>query len=318
MKQKSLPPLIENLQYHIVYALISFLGALPFSILYFLSDLLAGVLHSVVRYRRKVVNGNLASSFPEMDDKERARIERKFYKFLCDYAFETAKMLHLSNDDIKRHMHVENADVINESLQRGRSVTLLLGHYCNWEWVSSLPLHFLPDSIGAQVYHRLHSQAMDRVFMKIRTRFGAHNIAMDDIMRRLVEWKRSGQVSVTGFIADQEPKGLEIHRYLEFLNHESGVFTGPERIARFLDSEVYYCHLSRPKRGEYSLRFVKITDTPKKESTFAITDRYFALLEDNIREAPQYWLWSHKRWKRPRSMFEARWGDRAAEMLSHL
>lgn len=291
---------------------------LPLRMLYLLSDIAAGLLHSIVRYRRRVVSGNLASSLPELSDKERAAIERKFYRFLCDYAFETIKLMSMSEKKMRQRMVIENPEMVNEAVLNGQSVTLLLGHYCNWEWVSSLPVHFVKEAMCAQVYHPLHSALFDRIFIRIRTRFHSNNIPMRDIMRELIRWKREGKPSVTGFIADQEPKGLEIHRYLEFLNHETGVFTGPERIARFLDSRVLYCHLSRQRRGYYRLRFIPITSTPKSEPTFSITDRYFELLEDNIREAPQFWLWSHKRWKRPRSMFETHWGDRAADMLSHL
>lgn len=309
---------LDKISYAAALGAVGAISMLPFRGVYLLSDLTAGVLHSVVRYRRKVVRKNLAECFPEKSEKELRKIERQFYKFLCDYAFETAKLLTMTPATIRKRMKVENADDVSRELDAGKNVTLLLGHYCNWEWVSSLPIHFPPEAMCAQVYHTLHNHAFDKLFIRLRTRFDAHNIPMPDIMRTLIGWKREGKVSVTGLIADQEPKGLEIHRYLDFLGHDTGVFTGPERIARFLDSTVYYCHLERPKRGHYTLRFEKITDTPKKEPTFSITDRYFEILERDIRRTPQYWLWSHKRWKRSRKMFEEHWGDKAAEMLSHL
>ncbi len=309
--------LLENLQYRIVYALLWCLSLIPLRGLYFISDLISWILHDVVRYRRRVVHENLVSSFPEKTAHEIAVIERKYYSFLTDYAFETVKMLHMSRETILRRLRVENVELVDRAVARGQSVTLLLGHYCNWEWVSSLPLRFAPGCESAQVYHRLHNRAMDRVFMKIRTRFGAHNIEMADIMRSLIEWKRAGVPTVTGFIADQCP-GLELHLFLDFLNHDTGVYTGPERIAKFLDSEVLFCHMSRPKRGEYVHRFVPLTTTPKKEPTFELTRRYFSMLEANIEEAPQYWLWSHRRWKRTRAEFMAHWGDQAEKMLSHL
>lgn len=111
---------------------------------------------------------------------------------------------------------------------------------------------------------------------------------------------------------------MDIHLFVDFLNHDTGVYTGPERIAKFLDSVVMFVHLSRPRRGYYELRFVEVTDSPKREEMFDITRRYIEMLEDNIREAPQYWLWSHRRWKRTRADFMAYWGDQAAKMLSHL
>lgn len=307
----------DRIQYCVIYAIFRCISLIPLKILYAFSDLAAWFLHSVARYRRRVVHDNLTSSFPEKSGEEIEIIERRFYNFLTDYAFETIKMLTMSRKTVMRRLRVENAEVVNDAVARRRSVTLMLGHYCNWEWVSSLPLHFAPDTVCAQVYHHLHSRAMDEVFMKIRTRFDANNIEMADIMRRLIGWKRQGIPTVTGFIADQCP-GLDIHLFLDFLNHDTGVYTGPERIAGFLDSEVLFCHMSRPRRGEYVLKFVPITSEPKKIPTFDMTRRYFELLEENIREAPEYWLWSHRRWKRTRADFMEHWGDHAEGMLSRL
>ena len=136
-------------------------------------------------------------------------------------------------------------------------------------------------------------------------------------MRCHIDWKRRGVATVTGYIADQCPK-FDMHLFLDFLHHDTGVYTGPERISRFLDAEVLFCHLSRPRRGLYELKFIPIAHNPKEYPDFEITRRYFALLEDNILEAPQYWLWSHRRWKRTRADFYNFWGDKADKLLSHL
>lgn len=307
----------ERIQYYIVYALLKTISLLPLRILYLFSDAISFLIHSVLRYRRRTVRNNLSSSFPEKSPREIKRIEKDFYRFLTDYAFETIKMLSMSDKTMKQRLIVENTEVVDRAVARGQSVILLLGHYCNWEWVSSLPLWFAPGATSAQVYHYLHSKVMDKIFMKIRTRFGSNNIEMADIMRRLIQWKREGRCTVTGFIADQCPK-YDMHLFLDFLNHDTGVYTGPERIARFLNSDVLFCHLERPRRGQYRLRFVEITAEPKKQPDFSIIRRYFEMLEKNIREAPQYWLWSHHRWKRSRQDFYDYWGDQADKMLSHL
>lgn len=301
----------------ILLGLLKGVSKLPFGVLYAISDMTSWLLHTVVRYRRGVVRANLESSFPKMTPRERSRIEREFYRWLCDYGFETVKMLDMGPREIMRRMEVVNPEMVNDAVAQGRNVTLMLGHYCNWEWVSSLPLHFSGREKSAQVYHHLHNRAMDEVFMKIRTRYDANNIEMADILRALIGWKREGVPSVTGFIADQCPH-MEMHLFLDFLHHDTGVYTGPERIARFLDSEVLFCHLSRPQRGYYRLEFRKITDTPASVPTFELTRAYFRMLEANIEEAPQYWLWSHRRWKRTRADFYAHWGDQAEKQLSHL
>lgn len=307
----------DKLEYWLIYVLLKGVALLPLSVLYVISDFISWLLHSVLHYRRRVVRDNLISSFPEKSEAEIAEIERKFYSFLTDYAFETIKLLHISDAEMKRRMRLVNPEMIDNIVAEGRSVTLLLGHYCNWEWVSSIPINITPGTTCAQVYHYLHSHAMNRLFMKIRTRFGSNNIERADIMKKLIEWKRAGVPTVTGFIADQCPK-MDIHLFVDFLNHDTGVYTGPERIARFLDSVVLFVHLSRPRRGHYELRFVEVTDHPKKEDTFDITRKYVEMLEANIREAPQYWLWSHRRWKRTRADFMEYWGDQAEKMLTHL
>jgi KDO2-lipid IV(A) lauroyltransferase len=230
---------------------------------------------------------------------------------------ETVKLASFSEEEMKRRLIVKNPELINDTMSAGRNVVLYLGHYCNWEWVSSLPLSFNKDAVCCQVYHPLHNAGMDRYFYKLRTRFHANNIAMDDIMRRLIEYKRAGKCTVTGFIADQAP-GLNVHLWLDFLNHETGVYTGPERIARFLDANCFYTRMERPKRGYYTLEFIPVCEFPKKEAQFDITRKYFKLLEQNISDHPQYWLWSHRRWKRSRADFDAYWGADASRQLSHL
>ena len=316
-KENGNPGLADRLGYCAVKGATKALSLLPLRMLYGASDVLAFLAHRVVRYRLKVVRSNLESSFPDMPKKELRRVERKFYRFLGDYMMETVKLLSMSGAEMKRRLRVVNPEVVDRAMDRGRNVILYLGHFCNWEWVSSLPVYFDEGRTCAQVYHRLHNHPMDRLFMEIRTRFGSNNIAMDEIMRRLIEWKREGTPTVTGLISDQAPH-WEIHLFLDFLNHDTAVFTGPERISRFLDAEVYYCHMSRPRRGEYELRFDLITDRPKGEETFAVTREYFRRLEENIKEQPELWLWSHKRWKRTRADFMKKWGDKAEGMLEHL
>lgn len=299
------------------YFFVKILSLLPFRVLFILSDFLAFLAYHIVKYRRGVVRDNLTSSFPEKSIDEIKKIEKGFYQFLGDYFMETIKLASMSEKKMRKRMKVENIEEINEAVRRGQSVSIYLGHYCNWEWVSSLPLHIDPVAKCAQIYHPLTNKSFDRLLFKLRTRFDANNIPMADIMQTLVKWKREDIPSVTGYIADQAP-GLNIHLFVDFLNHETGVYTGPERISKFLGAKAVYAHLTRPRRGYYTLRFIPISENVKKEYIFETSKVYFRLLEENIREAPQYWLWSHRRWKRSRALFNEYHGDKADEMLSHL
>lgn len=300
-----------------LYRIVYLISLLPFKVLYIFSDVLAWLACDVIKYRRGVVRRNLVASFPEKPEKDIRKIEKRFYRFLCDYFIETVKLATMSPDKMRRHLKVENIEEINEAVRQGQSVSLYLGHYCNWEWVSSLPLHIDPAAKCAQIYHPLENKTFDKLLYRLRTRFDANNIPMKDILPTLITWKKENVPSVTGYIADQAP-GLNIHLFVDFLNHETGAYTGPERISKFLGAKAVYGHMSRPKRGYYTLRFIPISENVKKENIFVTTRKYFTLLQDNIRETPQYWLWSHNRWKRSRELFNQYHGDKAADMLTHL
>lgn len=309
--------LSEKITYYTLTSLCGALSVLPLRVLYILSDFLAWLARSVVKYRVKVVRDNLASAFPEKSDKERREIEKKFYHFLGDYFFETVKLFSMSDSFIRKHLHIEGIEQIDHAMAEGRNCSLMLGHYCNWEWISSLPLFLSGHGVAAQIYHPLENKGSDKFFARLRTRFHATNVPMKEILPALIKWKREGIPSVTGYIADQAPS-LNVHLFVDFLNHETNAYTGPERISRFLDAEVFFLHISRPKRGYYTAKLIPITDQIKRMPVFEPSKIYFRLLEENIREAPQYWLWSHRRWKRTRQMFDDHFGDKAAEQLSHL
>lgn len=287
--------------------------------LYVFSDFLAWLAGDVVKYRRKVVTGNLRSSFPEKSEGEIKAITRGFYRFLADYFVETVKLLSIPADEMRKRIVFENAGEIEQLLKEGKNVSVFLGHYCNWEWISSLPLHIDKGCIAAQIYHPLENKIMDRVFLRLRGRFGAHSIPMASTLRTLLEWRREGKTSVVGYIADQAPGYDGIHLFLDFLHHhDTPVFTGAERISRMFGAAAYYCHVERPKRGYYSCRFVKLADDASKLKTFELTSRYFSMLEAQIEEKPEFWLWSHRRWKRGREGFMAYHGAEAERQLRRL
>lgn len=312
---KKTPKALSALQYALLCAVLTPLSLLPLRALYLISDVLAWTMHSVVRYRRKVVASNLRSSFPGRAEREIASIERRFYRFLADYFVETVKMLTMSRRQMLRRMRFEGMEEADRALSEGRDVTLYLGHYCNWEWVSSLPLHFTSTkAVGGQIYHPLENEASDRFFLRLRGRWGAVSIRLNDTLKAITGWHREGTPSMTGYIADQMPGYNGIHCWVDFLNHDTPVYSGPERIARMLHSEAYYLDITRPRRGEYVGRFVKMASDASKCEKFSLTREYFRLLEASIERAPEYWLWSHRRWKRTREAFMARFPDAEARL----
>lgn len=299
----------RGVKYRMAYLVWYSLSLLPLWMHYILSDLLFVIVYHLVGYRRKVVRKNLADSFPEKDFKERRRIERDFYHWFCDYIAETIKFISISEKTIKRRIRFEGMDELNEWVKSGKSVTVFLGHYCNWEWVTSLGLHIVKEGTAAQLYHPLENKVMDSLFLHLRERFGAHSLPMNDAFKILADWQKAGRYSVTGYISDQGPGYDSMHYWPFFLNHDTPAYTGAERIARILDTPVYYFDILRPKRGYYVVKAIKICGEPKELPKFAITAKYYQLLEASIRRAPAFWLWSHNRWKRTREDFNKRFTE---------
>lgn len=292
---------MKNLTYYLSFALWFIISLLPLWVFYCLSDGLYYLVYHVVRYRRRVVYANLRSSFPEKSEAEIERIAKDFYSFFCDYIVETLKLFSMGEKNMRKRMQFEGLNQVKEDFANGRSVTLYLGHYCNWEWISSLGLHL--DEQCGQIYHPLENATLDRLFLYMRGRFKAQSIKMDDTFLTILRWKKEGRKNIVGYIADQVPGYNNIHYWADFLHHDTPVFTGAERISKIMDTAVYYIDVERPRRGYYVARFIKIADSLNEHPVFFATEQYFRLLEQNIQRAPQYWLWSHKRWKRTREEF---------------
>ena len=292
---------MKNLTYYLSFALWFIISLLPLWVFYRLSDGLYYLVYHVVRYRRRVVYANLRSSFPEKSEAEIERIAKDFYSFFCDYIVETLKLFSMGEKNIRKRMQFEGLNQVKEDFANGRSVSVYLGHYCNWEWISSLGLHL--DEQCGQIYHPLENATLDRLFLYMRGRFKAQSIKMDDTFLTILKWKKEGRKNIVGYIADQVPGYNNIHYWADFLHHDTPVFTGAERISKIMDTAVYYIDVERPRRGYYVARFIKIADSLNEHPVFFATEQYFRLLEKNIQRAPQYWLWSHKRWKRTREEF---------------
>ena len=291
------------------------IGILPWSLLHMLAEVIAFLAQRVVKYRRPIVESNLRSSFPEKGEKWVKQTASGFYRHLANYFVETAKMSVMSRRDMSRRLIYEGLEEAEAFIKAGKDVTLMLGHYGNWEWLSSIPAFGSGGYVGAQIYHPLENRAADIAFFHLRSRFGAVSVKMSSTIRTILGWHREGIRSMTGYIADQSPMADDTHLWVDFLNHDTPVFTGAERIARKLRGPVFYIEIFRTGRSRYTARFVKICDDASRQEMFAPTKEYYRLLEQTIRRSPEMWLWSHRRWKRTRADFEARWGDKAAERL---
>ena len=295
-----------NFLYYLLYAVFYAFSLLPLRVHYCISYLLYLLLRYVVRYRLKVVRQNLTTSFPEKTALELRTIEHGFYRFFCDYLVESVKLFTISPEQLKRRLVFKGSEIINEVVESGQSCAVYLGHYCNWEWVTSLPMWVTSKAQCGQIYHPIENKDFDRLFLRLRQRIGAVCIPMQDTLRRMLEFRKEGQPVVIGYISDQKPNWVNIHHWTEFLHHDTPVLTGTERIARKMGHAVFYLDVRRIKRGYYEATFKLITREPQKMVDYELTDHYYQLLEESIRRAPEFWLWSHNRWSRTREEFDQR------------
>ena len=300
----------EKIFFGILYTLIWSVSILPLRVLYIFSDGLYLLVYKVVGYRRRVVRKNLSLSFPEKSEAERRVIEREFYHFFCDYIFETIKLATISKEEMRRRLSVSGMEHIERAIRNGRSVSIFLGHYCNWEWVSSIPLWYQKeDSHGAQLYRPLKNKAFDGLFLEMRSRFGSENISKYEALRHILQLRRDGKKTCIGFISDQTPGWNSIHDWVDFLHQDTPVFTGTERIAKKVDAAIFFADIRRVRRGYYHLVLRRMTDEPKDFPDYALTEQYMRELEQIIRRQPHLWLWSHRRWKHRRAADGSRLED---------
>ena len=297
---------MKQLSYRLLYGLTYAISLLPFWLLYLISDGFFLLIYYLVRYRRKVVWKNLSSSFPEKDEAELRQISRQFYHWLCDYFVETVKLLSISNERLLRRIEFRGVEELEKCFDHGQDCAAILGHYCNWEWLSATGLAFRrhPEAVMGLIYHPLYNDAFDRLFIDIRKAHGGNCIPKQDILRHLITLRRDNRRSLFGYISDQAPRWHNIHLWLPFLNHDTPVFTGGERIMRKMDNAVFYVEMERPRRGQYICTFRMVSPHAAQEPDDEVTRRFFQMLEETIHRAPAYYLWTHNRWKRTHEEFD--------------
>lgn len=288
----------KGIGYYLVYGTFSLIAMLPFGVLYFISDILYGLVYKVVGYRKKVVRKNLRNSFPEKSKSELMHIEKEFYRHFCDYFVETIKTLRITDKEIRERMVFENIDVIDELTKDGNSCLLSMGHYGNWEWIPSIILH-IPERIKlGMVYKRLSSKDFDDLFLRIRARFGPKAIEMKSIYRTIVRNRNEGVTMLLGFLNDQRPRKHANEYWLKFLNQDTLAQTGMERIASQMGFAVAYLDIVKVKRGYFKCSVSAITPDASKEDEHFVTDTYTRKLEQTIKNNPAYYLWTHNKWSR--------------------
>jgi KDO2-lipid IV(A) lauroyltransferase len=275
------------------------LALLPFKLLYFLSDSLFYVVYYIVRYRRKLVRKNLTNAFPVKPLKEILDIEKAFYHHFCDFFFEMLKQLNISDSRIKRHFVFKNEELLQYFLKEGRPIILMAGHYINWEWISSLPLWVKTDkdTVIADIYRPMKSKVSDMFFQRLRRQFKMDGFAKDGVYRDIIKLRKAGRNWLLAFGSDQKPSSGNLQHWIQFLNQETPVLTGTEKIAKHTGAVVCYLDITRVKRSFYEGKVKLISDNVTEMADFEMTEKYMQFLEKTILRDPAGYLWTHNRWK---------------------
>jgi len=271
------------------------LSYLPLTALYILTDLFYLLIITVIPYRKKVIEENIERSFPNKSKQERRKIKLKFYRHLTDLLAEGIKSLTISEHEIHRRLKVTNPEIMDELHKKERNVILVSGHYNNWEWLVNVQdLLFKHKAIGIGM--PLSSKFWGKKINERRSRFGM-TIAHAKSYKAELD-KRKNELNAILLLSDQSPGNSLKSYWMDFLNQKTAVLFGTELMANTLDYSVVFFAIKKMKRGTYTMELTLIAENPRDFNWGEITEAHTRLLEKEIILTPQYWLWSHKRWKR--------------------
>jgi len=282
--------------FSIFYGFTWLIAQIPSSAIARISDFTFLIIYHVVKYRRDVVRTNLKNSFPEKSEEERKSIEIKFYRHLSDLFFESFFLLHASQKRAIRRCKFNNLDIFDKYYEQGKSAILVSGHYGNWELYALIGKYVKHHAVG--IYKPLENKRFEKLMNNARKRFGGVPVVMKDTLRALIDHKRRGEPILLGLVADQTPAKGDIRYWTTFLNQQTPVFLGVEKLAQKFDLPVIFCNMRKVKRGKYEVDFEVLTDSPNSFKPYELTELHLKRLENHIVETPEYWLWSHRRWKR--------------------
>ena len=286
---------MDAVGYYIFYGINWIFTLLPFKVLYFFSDLLYLVLYYIVSYRRDVVAINLRNSFPEKTEEELKTIEKKFYRHLADIIIETFKLTHMSTREQNKRFTYTNLAIIDKLRDEKRDIIAVLGHYNNWEWPTLLP-YYLKYKIII-IFKPLQNKHFNDFINRQRSKFGIVLTPTSQVIREIINYKKNNINTLSVFLSDQIPARGDIKYWTTFLNQDTAVFTGAGKIASKYDMAIVFFHIQKVKRGHYNLDIELLHDHTAGLSEVVITESHVRRLEEIIKEKPEYWIWSHRRWK---------------------
>ncbi len=281
--------------FYIYYGLCFLVSLLPMRVQYLFSDLLFVFAFYFPGYRKKLVFENIRKAFPEKSGLWVRNTARSFYRHMCDTIIETFAMLNFRKKDIMTRYRYKNPEVLYRYFEEGRSVVAVFGHYGNWEWFAGFPL-VTPFRVLA-LYKPLKNKHFDRMVTSLRQKFGVVTVPVKQSLRRLLYYRNKGEPTITLFLGDQRPGPDRLNHWTTFFGRNTPVFTGTEKVAVKLDQPVVFLDIQKIKRGYYEVEIIPLFEKPGLTRPGEITEGHTRILEKIIRKKPEYWLWSHNRWK---------------------
>lgn len=284
--------------YLIVYPFLWCISMLPFKALYIFSDFIYLIVYYVIGYRKKTVRENLALALPHLSEQERLDIEKKSYRHLCDMFLEMIKTMTISKTEISKRFTFTNLNVYKKLESQEKSIAMMLAHYASYEWVISMNAYVTYS--GFAIYKKIANPYFDTLVRNIRSRFKATLITTKETVPFIIKSKNNNELSIFGFASDQSPKVESAFHWQKFMGIEVPVHTGAEMLSKKYDMNILFLKVTKVKRGYYEASFEILSENVNEVPNYEITDKFLKLVEQQIYEAPEYYLWTHKRWKHRR------------------
>jgi KDO2-lipid IV(A) lauroyltransferase len=273
------------------YGLVLPLSYLPLRVLYVFADFLYILLCTFLPYRKKVIEENIAKTFPSYTAREKIILKRNFYRFFADLVVESIKNISISSSELHKRFYLENPEILAQITALNKPVLLVAGHYNNWEWlITSQALWFKENNFGIGM--PLSHPFWNRKLTERRERFGLKVVHASNYQ---TAFEKINPIVLV--LADQAPSSADNCLWLPFLGRESGVIFGPEYMANLNDCAVVFASISNTKRGYYNIQLDVLVEDAKKLKYQDLTQLHLQKLEAQIQQNPARWLWSHKRWK---------------------
>ncbi|WP_276166674.1 lysophospholipid acyltransferase family protein [Zobellia alginiliquefaciens] len=285
---------MQLLVFVLAYPLLWLISILPYRLFYGFSDFVFFLVFHVFGYRKKVVKSNLELAFPEKSQKEILDIQKRFYHHMCDAFLEMVKTMNLSKEDVQKRYDVQNIELIQE-IEKEKTILVVCSHYANWEW--NVSINNYVESKGYAVYQKVSNRYFDKWVRKVRARWNTTLITKEETAKTVLVNYKNNVKGIFGMVSDQTPQMSRAQYWTEFMGVKVPVINGAESLARKMDLAVVFLKVSKVKRGYYKAEFIPITTSGASTAKHEITDTFIRLAEAQIKEKPEYYLWTHRRWK---------------------